>query len=619
MDAIAETRRALRALDEMPDGAARVLAADTLVRRVREQGPEEMLPKALLQLVRAYVFGADGQEVFTPFAEVLRLYDTHPEYFDEDDTFNLFWAFKWIGDSLTLFPEVDPELARSLLDEMERRFRLAGYGMAAVAKAQYSWAVINGDQAEAERAWNAWNSAGDDMDCPYCRRAEALHRLVRQQRYDEAIELGVLEGAKCNRQPAGMHLEVAKAHLYAGNAAACDAHLGISMATHNSTLRDVQRVGDWFELLARGNRLEDALAMLRTVGAGAVDGQGSPFHRLKYCLAVLRGLRAHPGAGELPTGIPALPTAASLADACEREAATLAAAFDRSAGNSRWADALAATRKSRVLLDLTGVDVADTAVRSQAAEDAQGAAVASDPFTAAEVLAQQERWDEASLLYRQAAFKRENAGDILGAGVAFAEEAQAAAMTGHVETAAATFYRAWENLTAAGADPGLLIQVAYAWANSEAQAVQRRGANLIPAGHSVLDAIDHLADVDTDAESQDDAFRSAQVHDIRARYLASRGETAEAAAEAVAAGEQFGTSGAIREAADAFLMAARLQRALGRYHDAEWAYESVIEALVATSQRSAVPSVLDEFVALLKATGQHERAEQVLQEYMGLN
>lgn len=632
MNSRTETRNALRALNGMPDGPARVLAAEVLARRVRNQGPDEMLPEVLEHLVRAYTFGVDTPEAFAAFSELLRLYDTHPEYFDEADAHQLFWQFKWIADGLPDYPEITREVAEALLDDMEARYRQAGHSMAAVSRARFNWASANGDEDDAERYWTQWNAiAGDDMDCEACHHGDLIHRMVSLGRYDDAVNLGPLDSATCNREPAGMFLELAMANLHTGDTRASAEYLRSSIAHHDRTLRDPERIAGWFEIFARGNQLEQGLAMLRTVGRGAVEGQGAPMHRLRYCLAMLRGLSAHPHAGEHPTGLEAFPTVAALVDACEHEAVNLVAAFDARAGKPHWAGVLAEARQARVLADLGEAEEPVEAVEPSAApaDESAGAShptsatdpSASDPFAAAEELARHEQWDEAAPLYDRAAMQREAAGDILGAGLAYAESAQVQTMAGRYVDAVRVFQRAWDRLIASEAHPNLLVQVAYAWAGSEAELSE---ADVT--GTTVRDALAGIPDVDTatmtgelaEQEQRGNAVRRARIHDIRSRLAAARGDAAGAAEEAMRAGEGFGSAGEIRLAAEAFLLAARQLHEAKRYDDAAWAYESVIEALIATSQRSAVPAVLDEFVALLKDSGQHERAEIVLKEYMGL-
>lgn len=627
MDARTETRKALNVLNDMPDGTARVLAAEVLARRVRNQGPDEMLPEVLEHLVHAYTFGVDTPEAFATFSELLRLYDTHPEYFDEHDTHLLFWQFKWIADGLPDYPEITREVAEALLDDMEARYRQAGHSMAAVSRARFVWASANGDEEDAERYWTQWNAiAGDDMDCEACHHSDLIHRMVSLGRYDDAVNLGPLDNATCNREPAGMFLELAKAHLHTGDASASTEYLQSSISHHDRTLRDPKRIADWFEIFARGNQLEEGLAMLRSIGLDAVEGQGAPMHRLRYCLAMLRGLSAHPNAGELPTGLEAYPTVAALVHACEREAVNLVAAFDARAGKPHWASELAEARQARVLADLgeakEPVDAAEpSAAPYELSTETTRPTSLSDPFAAAEELARHEQWDEAAPLYDRAAMQREAAGDILGAGLAYAESAQVRSMSGCYADAVRVFQQSWDRLIASEAHPNLLVQVAYAWAGSEAELSEADVTDT-----TVRDALAGISDVDTatmtgelaEQEQRGNVVRRARIHDILSRLAAARGDAIGAAEEAMHAGEGFGSAGETRSASDAFLLAARQSHEAKRYDDAAWAYESVIEALMATSQRSAVPAVLDEFVALLKDSGQHERAEIVVQEYMGL-
>lgn len=361
MWSIDETHQKIDTVRGMPLGTARTAAAEHIVRTLEKEGPAPALPAAYLALIEAYVFGQPTPASFAVFSKLLRLWDTHPEYFDAETTNVLFWQFKWIVGDMAAYPQISQAQARGLLDEMRRRYRLAGLGDTAPDRAEYMWAAHLGRDEEAEE-WRArWLSHGEDeMDCGSCKHGGILRDYVSDGDFERAVEMGPPTEDLCNREPSSSHRQLAIAYLHLGRGEDAGRHLLRAQAT--SDQYDPDDLGVEFEILARGGLLERAFALLAEQGRRALALGGDPGDNrnfLRYLVAGLAwALEEH---GDMPTGLPpyraqgkgpgenqknnpktdvSRETLRELYDWALTEARPLSEAFDRRAENTRFTENL---------------------------------------------------------------------------------------------------------------------------------------------------------------------------------------------------------------------------------------------------------------------------------------
>ncbi|WP_327305792.1 tetratricopeptide repeat protein [Streptomyces sp. NBC_01298] len=161
--ALAENRQA-------PGGTARNAHAEALCTAAEATGDRPLFRAALDNLINAYLYSSESTKMLVPFARLLQEYDKDPGAFDEWDTHSLFWQFKWIAGAIGNSPEISLESAAGWLDEMERRYRIAGYSERPVRESELWLADAIGDDARAGRAYARWQAAErDDMsDCHAC-------------------------------------------------------------------------------------------------------------------------------------------------------------------------------------------------------------------------------------------------------------------------------------------------------------------------------------------------------------------------------------------------------------------------------------------------------------------
>ncbi|MEU9230964.1 tetratricopeptide repeat protein [Streptomyces subrutilus] len=165
-----EIQQGLAENREAPGGAARNAHAEALVAAAEASGDRALFRETLDNLINAYLWSSESSKLLVPFARLLQEYDKDPGAFSEWDAHSLFWQFKWVASAIADSPGVPLESAAGWLDEMERRYRIAGYSERPVREAELWLADATGDDARARQAFDRWLAAErDDMsDCRAC-------------------------------------------------------------------------------------------------------------------------------------------------------------------------------------------------------------------------------------------------------------------------------------------------------------------------------------------------------------------------------------------------------------------------------------------------------------------
>ncbi|MEV7613169.1 tetratricopeptide repeat protein [Streptomyces sp. NPDC089799] len=165
-----EVRRQLIENQRAPHGAARSAHAEAISAAAEATGDKALLRRALDNQIEAYEFSAEAPKILVPFARLLQEYDRDPSAFGPNETHSLFWQFKWVATALSCSPEISLESGAGWLAEMERRYRIAGYGDRPVREAELFLAEAMADDARAERAAEAFMAAERDTmsDCHAC-------------------------------------------------------------------------------------------------------------------------------------------------------------------------------------------------------------------------------------------------------------------------------------------------------------------------------------------------------------------------------------------------------------------------------------------------------------------
>lgn len=574
------------AVQQLPYGEARTVAAESLVRRIEAEGADGVLAWALTDLVEAYTFDGRGDRAFVAFARMLRLWDERPELFDEDDTRNLFWEYKWIADGVCEFPQVSRAQADEFLADMERRFRLAGKGLSAVHVSRFNWAYLTGDP-DAEERRIAWRTTPSDEfeDCPACVIGTQVVFLLDKGRYAEALELGRTQQFECNVEPAKTRHAMALASLLTGDA---EAALGYHRAALASQDSDTSRLGpargQSFEVLARGDQVERALRALRGEDVGLLTKGPSPLDRLRFLLGVLAGLSANLDRGEVATGLggEGQGTVVGLHAWVLAEARALAEAFDARNGNAHYRERVAAALRAERSAE--GLDFSVVGALDEATADAE---------------------------------------DGSGPGWVLAEAAQSALVAGDEDQAHELFGAAASRLLADSPAHGLTLQVLRAWAPLAAR--MNDLAEIVEALVAWREQLEAWSPEERDVpelavrHAAERAFALAYARDLLARCLASSpvGHLFDATAElspvdeATAAAEEFLALDRPVETAHAYWLAARLRRDAGESVAAIDAYERALQDGRFGRDKASRVEAAGELIALFRACALPEQAERL--------
>ncbi len=179
-----ELRTALEANEDEPAGRARSVRAEALLAAADKLGDPETQICALHTVIEAYERGGESFRSPVLFSRLLRLWDRHGKSLRDASRleYETHWVFKWMTADLLSVPEVPLATVHGFVDEMERRYRLAGYGMRAVHAQRFRIAEHLGDVVQAELHFGRWLAAERDLmsDCRACEHlAQGMWRADR--------------------------------------------------------------------------------------------------------------------------------------------------------------------------------------------------------------------------------------------------------------------------------------------------------------------------------------------------------------------------------------------------------------------------------------------------------
>jgi tetratricopeptide (TPR) repeat protein len=115
----------------------------------------------------------------------------------------LLWRYKWIVNVIIDFPQISKEQIYTMLDEMERRYLRAGYGLRVVYYYRYRINKFFGYKDEALRHFQYAQTLGRDLlsDCPACEIDERVSYQIYCGENDAALRLAepLVNGSKTCR------------------------------------------------------------------------------------------------------------------------------------------------------------------------------------------------------------------------------------------------------------------------------------------------------------------------------------------------------------------------------------------------------------------------------------
>ncbi|GAA1430797.1 hypothetical protein GCM10009601_48770 [Streptomyces thermospinosisporus] len=352
-------RRAMAENSEQPEGPARNARAEQLLAEAEKLNMPLAVIEALRHQLQVYNYSSEKGKMFVPFARLLRMWDQHPEDFDEYETHSLHWMFKWVSAGMLHQPHIPLASIEKWLGEMEHRYKLAGHSERAVRSAEFSVAAHVGDVERAERAYAAWLAADRDSmaDCHACELSGQGWWQGERGRDEEALRLWrpVLEGEyTCAHEPHAVLASSLLPLLRLGRTDEARAnHLrGFRLVRPMESMRGAY--ADHVEFCALTGNEARGLELLAERPAYFTD-DGHPRSKLDFLSVVtllMERLTAL-GLGERQVPGPSGRswTAAELAAHARREALSLAARFDARNGTTYVSERARARMEQRPLVD----------------------------------------------------------------------------------------------------------------------------------------------------------------------------------------------------------------------------------------------------------------------------
>lgn len=349
-----EVQEKLSTAWHMPYGRAQIAAVEDVIRHADALGLAELQYAARMLATEAYTHGGEPAKAIVTFAWCLAVHDRG----DADPGFDhgLHWQFKWMVAKPANFPEIPLDRAYAMLDDMEERYRRAGYTLNPVYQHRELIARHVGDVDTAEEQYRLWCATprGEMSDCVGCEPTSKVDHLRWRGRDEDAVAVAmpVLAGTlTCVEQPrailtalltpylrTGRRSEAAEAHRRAYRAIRADRASMASLGTH---LLFCARTGNH----ARGLELVE-----RHLGWLAEPPSPGAEMRFSAAAAVVARVVAEAGHADMTvrrpaTGddAPAEVTVTALHDELAARARALATRFDERNGTSEVGDLVAAT------------------------------------------------------------------------------------------------------------------------------------------------------------------------------------------------------------------------------------------------------------------------------------
>ncbi|MGQ4389131.1 tetratricopeptide repeat protein [Streptomyces sp. SAS_270] len=352
-------REAMADNGEQPEGPARNARAEQLLTEAEKLDIPLAVIEALGHQLKVYNYSSEKDKMFVPFARLLRMWDEHPEDFDEYEIHSLHWVFKWMTAGMLDQPHIPLASIEKWLGEMERRYRLAGHSERAVRGAEFSVAAHIGDVGRAERAFAAWLAADRDSmaDCHACELHSQGWWRAERDADAEALELWrpVLEGEHtCAHEPHTVLASSLLPLLRLGRPDEARAHhlRGFRLVRVMESMRGAY--ADHVEFCALSGNEARALELLAERPAYFTDS-GDPRSKLDFMAvtAALMDRLTERGLGgqAVPGPVGRVWTATELAAHARVEALALAERFDARNGTSYVSERARARMDRRPLLD----------------------------------------------------------------------------------------------------------------------------------------------------------------------------------------------------------------------------------------------------------------------------
>ena len=138
-----------------------------------------------LQLIRECFALASGTELVTEFTWILNAYESHPDWFDEND---FLWEYKWVLGELYRNHEVPLEQINTIMEDFKTRLQRNGFSLQPYYDRLFDEYTILEEPEKAGKYLKLRKSVpNDDMgNCPACLLDGEIDYLLLTDKFDEA-------------------------------------------------------------------------------------------------------------------------------------------------------------------------------------------------------------------------------------------------------------------------------------------------------------------------------------------------------------------------------------------------------------------------------------------------
>ena len=193
-----QIREDIRAQGGVAHGPGRLARAEELLAEAERSADPAALAEALLHLAAARRFGTPARTTVAPVGRALRLWDEDPRAFGPNAVRELLRSLRWAAEDAIENPDVPAAAVEGWLNELSRRYAVAGLSQRPVHAREFLAAERLGDGARAAHALAAWHAAPRDEGAD-CRGRElawqgAAH--ARRAAMAQAAEAAQAEGTE---------------------------------------------------------------------------------------------------------------------------------------------------------------------------------------------------------------------------------------------------------------------------------------------------------------------------------------------------------------------------------------------------------------------------------------
>lgn len=198
---IAENVRALvNQASYLDDGEEKIMTLEEAVRIADTSYDVRLQYRTREAFIEAAFWGGEPDKALVAYSWCLAKFDRNPEAFAE---WNLLWRYKWIVNIIIDFPQIPKEQIYQMLDDMERRYVQAGYGLRVVTYYRYRTERFFGFKDKALSYYERAETMPRDLlsDCPACETDEKVTYQIYRGASEVALRVAepIIDGRKVCR------------------------------------------------------------------------------------------------------------------------------------------------------------------------------------------------------------------------------------------------------------------------------------------------------------------------------------------------------------------------------------------------------------------------------------